>query len=406
MNPHHALLPLVISSMVIAACETPAAKPGKSNDHPSDTTAFRFSVQPEPEWSQLFVRNNGWLGGDGIFALTKNGSEKMGASADDTTMLWFSDTILGEIIGDSLNEGMKMINNTIAVINKGEPNNSMKFIWDKSNNGNPASVFIPKTPATGKDDYLWLGDGFVNQKMNNDINIFGYRIRNEKTAGAFGFREKGNLLITVPANSKPPFKDYKQADIPFYLDKNLDSTGSFGAGVLVNTKEAGAAHGDGYVYIYGVRRKNKEVMVARTRPEDIIKFDKWTFWDGQKWNSDPMQTAAIADHASNELSVTELEDGRYIMVFQVDAIGTAIGVRLGSSPAGPFGQIIKVYDVASELEKDKDIFSYNAKAHPVLSKPGELLISYNVNSFDFANDIKTLPHLYHPRFIRLKYDLK
>ena len=30
----------------------------------------------------------------------------------------------------------------------------------------------------------------------------------------------------------------------------------------------------------------------------------------------------IADRASNEMSVTVLEDGRYIMIFQKDAIGT------------------------------------------------------------------------------------
>jgi hypothetical protein len=391
--------------MFIAACQTPAANPIKPND-PGGTSAFRFSVKPAPEWSGLFVRDKGWLGGDGIFALTTRGSEKSGASADDTTVIWFSDTILGEIIGDSLGKGMKMINNSIAVLNKGEAIDSVKFIWDRTKDGAAASVFIPKTPATGKDDYLWLGDGFVNHKMNNEINIFGYRIRNEKTTGTFGFRETGNVLITVPANARPPFKNYKQADIPFFLNKNLDSTGSFGAGVLVNTKEAGATNADGYVYIYGVRRKNKEVMVARTLPDNIVNFREWTFWDGKTWSNDPANVAAIADHASNELSVTELEDGRYIMVFQIDGMGTGIGVRLGTSPAGPFGQIIRIYDVAGDLEKDKDIFSYNAKAHPVLSRPGELLISYNVNSFDFANDIKTLPHLYHPRFLRLKYDLR
>ena len=44
-----------------------------------------------------------------------------------------------------------------------------------------------------------------------------------------------------------------------------------------------------------------------------------------------------------------------------------------------------------------------AKAHPALSQPGELLISYNINSFDFSKDIKKFPHLYRPRFIKLKY---
>ncbi len=129
------------------------------------------------------------------------------------------------------------------------------------------------------------------------------------------------------------------------------------------------------------------------------------FRNGNGWGNDVSAIKPVADKASNELSVTPLPDGRYAMIFQFEGIGKYIGLRLGSSPAGPFGPIINVYDVSNDLEKDKDIFPYNAKAHPVLSKPGELLISYNVNSFDFFNDIKIFPHLYRPRFIRLKYDL-
>ena len=80
-------------------------------------------------------------------------------------------------------------------------------------------------------------------------------------------------------------------------------------------------------------------------------------------------------------------------------------MRLGASPVGPWGPPFQVYDVSGDLEPDKDIFPYNAKAHPVLSEPGELLISYNVNSFDFFNDVLTYPNLYRPRFMRLIYGL-
>jgi hypothetical protein len=31
-----------------------------------------------------------------------------------------------------------------------------------------------------------------------------------------------------------------------------------------------------------------------------------------------------------------------------------------------------------------------------------LLISYNVNAFDFLNEIKETPNLYRPRFIRVR----
>ena len=47
---------------------------------------------------------------------------------------------------------------------------------------------------------------------------------------------------------------------------------------------------------------------------------------------------------------------------------------------------------------------YNAKAHPHLSRPGELLISYNVNTFDFWGDFFRDADIYRPRFIRLKLE--
>jgi len=365
-----------------------------------------FTVEDATEWSRLFYRNHGWFGGDGIFCVTMKGSEKNGAAASDTTLMWFSDTMLGDIEGDSLQPGFEMINNSIAIIANGKPDSTTtRFIWDKTTDGKAKGLFIPNTPATKTGDYYWLGDGFVNHAKNNDIYIFGYRIRTEQASNTFGFREVGNTLITIPAGSQPPYANKRQVDIPFYQDKLVDSTGSFGAGVLVNTEQAGATRPDGYVYIYGVKGKNKNVIVARVQPAAIESFDQWTFWDGKNWSGDPASVQPVADRASNERSVTPLPDGRYIMIFQTDGIGKQSGMRLGRTPSGHFGPIINILDVSDKLEKDKDIFPYNAKAHPVLSAPGELLISFNVNSFDFFNDIKTFPHLYRPRFIRLKYDL-
>jgi hypothetical protein len=78
-------------------------------------------------------------------------------------------------------------------------------------------------------------------------------------------------------------------------------------------------------------------------------------------------------------------------------------MRIGESPIGPFSEDIPLWDCKPDLEGSQ-FFAYNAKAYPSLSKPGELLISYNINSFDFFNDIKAYPNLYRPRFIRVKFD--
>jgi len=400
------ILALLAVSTSLMDCNNKSDKQTVTANDSTRLTKLEFTVTPAPEWSALFVRNKGWFGGDGIFAVTRNGSEREGASVNDETLIWFSDTMFGDIIADSLQPGFGMINNSVALLRNGKADSSaISFHWDTTVAGKPKSVFIPKTPATGSGDYYWMGDGFVNQEKGGDLYMFGYRIRNIPGKAVFGFEERGNTLIVIPKDAKPPFTSQRQMDIPFLLGKRVDSVGSFGAGILVNTKAAGAADPDGYVYIYGVRGKTKEVMVARVMPADIEAFDKWQFWNGTGWTADVNAIKPIADRASNELSVTPLADGRYIMVFQTDGLGRNVGIRLGATPYGPFGPVINIYDVSDDLKESSNLFPYNAKAHPVLSAPGELLISYNINSFDFDKEIKRFPHLYRPRFIRLKYKL-
>src|SRR5207253_6510691 len=143
------------------------------------------------------------------------------------------------------------------------------------------------------------------------------------------------------------------------------------------------------------------VVVSRVKPEQFEDYASWRFWDGSSWNADINSVAGIADRASNELSVAYLKDGRYAMVFQTDGVGKTVGLRLSNHPEGPFGPIINLWD-CREPATGKNIFVYNAKVHSNLSHPGELLISYNVNSFDFWKDIFVYPNLYRPRFLKLK----
>lgn len=399
----------VAALLVLGSCSDPkeATSSGTKPPATAKLNQLKFRVEPAPEWTALFKRSSGWFGGDGIFAITRDGKETEGAAANSQALIWFSDSLLGEVKEDSLQPGWVMINNSMAVLDGGKPDTAaIRFVWDKTADGKPKSLLVPQTPATQTGEYYWLGDGFVNQQKGNNIYLFGYRIRNTAPGAAFGFEEMGNTLLVIPQGQQPPFTNIRQMDVPFFLGRKVDSVGSFGAGVLVNTAEAGAPKPDGFVYIYGVRGKNKGVMVARVQPQNIEAFDQWRFWNGKDWTSDAAQIKTVTNRASNELSVTPLADGRYAMVFQVDGLGKYVGLRLGATPYGPFGDVINLFDVSGTLEQDKDIFPYNAKAHPVLSKPGELLISYNVNSFDFFNDIKIFPNLYRPRFITLKYELE
>ncbi len=130
---------------------------------------------------------------------------------------------------------------------------------------------------------------------------------------------------------------------------------------------------------------------------DIEHFDKWKYWDGNGWGDSIKNCASITSGISQEFSVTPLSKDKFILVVQS---GNTVAVKLGESPVGPFGIFHTVYN-CPEVLQDPNIFVYNAKAHPSLSTKDELLISYNVNSFDFASLINDAD-IYRPRFIYLK----
>lgn len=389
---------LVVLAIALYSCKTAQKVPANT-----DINNLKFTVEEAPEWTKLLNRQHGWFGADGIFVLPANGVDKADSTVENTIL--FSDTMIGDIINDRPKEGFIMVHNSIALLKGYEPKEeNVQFKWKATKPRKEGSYFIPQTPNALPNDYYWLGDGFVNHDMGDKTYIFCYRIR-DTADNAFLFQQVGNAMIILPKGSKDPYTDQQQVDAPLYA---VDTTAkypnnyiSFGSAVFPNTKSAGAPNPDGYVYVYGVGGDVKKVMVARVKSTAFEDFSQWRYWDGTGWQSDILKAATIADRASNELSVTPLPDGRYAMVFQTDGIGSAVGMRLSTTPYGPFGPIIKISE-CTEQKESKNFIVYNAKAHPSLSKPGEMLISYNVGSFDFWKDVKNHSNFYRPRFIRVK----
>lgn len=374
---------------------------------PSNPFQLSFTISEAPEWTQLFHRKSGWIGADGIYSIPLSGNEQGGGADSSKTLLVFSDTIYGSP-GGKESAGIHMINNSYAILEGVQPRaDRLTFYENKGNDGKQRSVFIPDPEIAEEGAYYWLGDGFVNPDQENRLYLFGYRVRNTGAA-VFGFEEVGNsLLIARPESTSvqgisESFNNLQQRNTPLFFRDSADGTsGSFGAGILVNTTSAGAPGADGYVYVYGVKGRQKEMLVARAKAENFDQLDSWRYWDGVSWNSAVGSAATIADRVSNELSVSPLPDGRYVLIFQIDGIGKEVAMRVGLSPVGPFGPIVEIWS-CPEVLANKNYYTYNAKAHPHLSRPGELLISYNVNSFDFFNDLKKEPTFYRPRFIRLQ----
>ncbi|HNR73602.1 MAG TPA: DUF4185 domain-containing protein [Cyclobacteriaceae bacterium] len=361
-------------------------------------TLKKFKTTPAPEWTNLFYRNSGWFGADGIFEMTLRGKETVGAGQSDSVLMYFSDTMTGEVVGDTAVRNFKMINNSFAWITGLKPSaETVRIFYNKSKEGEPINYVNPQTPQSKQDEYYWFGDGFVNQEDKNSINIFGYRTY-DRSSASWDFELRGVTLITIPAGGN--FSKQSQVDLPLFIDLPIGK-GTFGAAVYVNTKKAGAPKPDGYLYVYGVLDPDKKLIVARVKPADVKNISQWQFWNGSSWDEHIANVKPVTDRVSNELSITPLKDGRYLLVFQEDGIGAHTAIRIGKTPVGPFGPLQRIWKVP-EISEPPGIIPYNAKAHPVLSSGNRLLISYNTISLDYFKDILRYPHMYRPRFFWLE----
>ncbi|MBL7111672.1 MAG: DUF4185 domain-containing protein [Bacteroidales bacterium] len=366
------------------------------------SNSWGYRVESAPEWTALFDRDSGWTGADGIYSIPLSGSEVPSDSSIDQTLLFFSDTFIGEVdsLGHRINSSL--VNNTYALLNGTEPDpNQITFFWGIDNYGQPEAVFLPNTPNTNPGDWYWLMDGI---SIDGEIYIFGLRME-EGSGGLFNFQIVGVSLITCTLDSTGSLSNYEQVDAPiFYEDEGDSSAITLGQAVMPLTEVSSFPNPDGYIYIYGPRNGGSDpgVVVARVLPENFEDFSLWEYWDGQDWTSDISLCSSITDRVSQEFSVSPTEDGMFVMAFQLDGISRNVAIRYGDSPVGPFG-VFHIVWTCPEVDSLPGIFTYNAKAHPHLSDPGELLISYNVNTFNFGDHF-TYADIYRPRFIRLIFD--
>ena len=367
--------------------------------------AQSFHTEPAPEWDALFDRDSGWTGADGIYSIPLNGDDGLAAAGPATrTLFLFSDTAIGEVApNDRRLPGTTLVNNTLAILGGADPDpDRTTFFWKGKGGGSPEALFIPATPGAEPTDWYWLMDGI---SLDGQLHIFALRMR-EGDGGVFNFAVDGVALISTDLAGPDPYGDHVQVDTPFFREATASHDEfHLGQAIMANTVEAGAPNPDGYIYVYGEEAGAivKEMVAARVLPDRFTDFTAWEYWDGAGWTDDIDAVAPVTNRISTEFSVTPLPDGRFIAVFQADALAPDVGMRIGESPVGPFGPMQRIYR-CPEVDLDPDIFVYNAKAHPHLSRPGELLISYNVNTFDFFGDFFLHADIYRPRFIRLIVD--
>ena len=342
-------------------------------------------------FTRMFDRSEGWLGADGIYSIPLDGNDDWGSAGKGKgTFFVFSDTMLGIADPETYEyRDVKMVNHSAAVLTNYEPsqkmerNDSLRFFYGTNGDGSRSNLFEKK---------YWFQDGIV---IGKKLYLTGF-IPDRR------WKPTQIDLLSLPLLSSE-ILDWEGVTVTERLPllvENEQFLIIFGVGILDHTAT------DGFVYVYGyrdtLRGGVKHLVAARVKPESFADVGQWRFWNGTEWVQDCTvafrEEALLAERVSTELSVTPIAKDRFLLVFVQDVMSDRIAYKIGSSPIGPFGKTVVFYQAPEPKTLGSGIYVYNAKAHPHLSEPNLLLISYNVNR------LGSLPHNtneYRPRFIEL-----
>ncbi|OWY71110.1 hypothetical protein B7486_10915 [cyanobacterium TDX16] len=365
------------------------------------------AVEPAPAWRAVFDTSEGWTGGDCA------GTTALG----DGRVVWlFGDSWVGLVREGKHADGSVMVNNAIAVHRIGADGAApgkaeIEFCWGRADKDGKATAWVAPDEAArgdGQDKNLryWpTGGGLVVEGADGGrrLYVFLMRIRDKDEAdGVWNFEGCGSAVAIV--------ENVKEAAREWRVGQRTLTRIAAGSGASVRRISWGVAammedgDADGRrVLIYGVDSTdglNKKLLAARARAEAVEQFREWRFWDGRGWSRSEKDAAAIADNVMDELTIHRVGgagEARYVMIYSKPILDDHIVARTAATAMGPWTEPREIYR-CPEPASDKRLMAYSAKAHPELSRPGRLLISYCVNSTDFfhmAGDAS----IYRPRFI-------
>jgi len=368
----------------------------------AETTPDDLAVAGDPSWEAVFQRTEGWTGADGINT----------ADLLDGRILWmFGDTWIGDIQQGRHAANSELVNNTLAVHEKPDAGNgvppdpkAVRFFWGQRGEKNQAWI---RPDSGGGSAWYWpAGNGLMVKDAFDSFRLLFFMnklARNPDSDEMWAFYRSGNALVIVnnPGVAVPGWRIQK-ASVPAIRS----GWEKIGWGVaLLSVPASEKAQGD-YLYIYGIDESdigNKKLILARSPAGRVEDTGAWHAYHGNGvWGTFASECHPIAEHLASELSVEPVVIGKalwYVMVHSEDGFGNHILVRMAQHPEGPWSKPFPVYQV-EDIRKDKAFFTYAAKSHACISRPGELLISYVINAIDFDKVIQNAD-LYRPRFIRI-----
>ena len=312
-------------------------------------------------------KNNAFSGGDGAISIDLK---------DGRSLFLWGDSFIGKTKNNKRDSSNPLIVGNIHTT----LDNSTSITYFKGDTQTPKPFFETK-PIANYPTFLWPAHGFVN---NNILHLF-YHITIKTGKGAWDFEWVGIEYFRVnPAN----FNILSQQRITANEVNDIH----LGFGFLVEDNE---------VYLYGTKMNNHlgELYVAKTSliNDNLSNFQ---FFDGERWTPNAKQAKPMKGldiGISEQFSIFKYQN-QYILVSQERGIGTdKIFTFTTNQPNGIWKNKKLIY-TTPESRLNKDLYTYNAMAHPQYINKNQLLISYCVNTHTFTNLYNDVS-IYRPRFL-------
>lgn len=359
------LIFLVMSFLLLAPIAVQAQPLAK---HIKEPTAVEDKVIA----SKIIQDKAGVTEGDGMYSILL---------PDGRSIFLMGDSYTGEVTNGKRTKGFHMYRNTYHIYDNGK----VSSISDVQ--GKHSSAAVPPGVTDEGKWWYWPGHGFVSE---NKLYIF-QTLMYQGGEGMWGFRYKETHLLEYEL---PSLRLLRNEKIPFPGASEVH----YGM----------AAMNDGdYIYIYAqVDERNDwnpiaHAYVARTTHDKL--FTEWEYYTGSGWSKDHTQAVKMEGTdgvaISSQFNVFKLKN-KYVLLTQHKQFNSGkVYTFIADNPWGPWRNQKLI--LRTKEQEIKDLFTYNAMAHPQFSKNGRILVTYNVNTSVFsqqAEDVTT----YRPRFYWVK----
>ena len=338
------------------------------------------TVRVDEDFTALYMRDScGVTEADGTISILLD---------DGSSLFMTGDCFTGKVTDGKIPDNSPMLHNSLIHI--GADYTYLGSILGGTPD-NPRTLCEPEEAATSEYPYwYWPGHGF---QLGNTLFLYMSKFY-QAEPGQWGFRYDGADLVRL---------DMDNYDI-LSISEVYDGSSKVHWGHCVMKD-------DGEYYVYGTRSglgyDPAQLCVSRVAYSESAENPVSTvYFDGKGWTEDPEKAAACEGldiSVSEQFSVFRYDD-KYVLLTQRRAQQAGdIWSYTADSPTGPWSNKKLLYE--TQEQKDPELFTYNAMAHPqFVNDDNELLICYNINSYNLQRpfyDVKS----YRPVFLRIPIEL-